>query len=196
MAEETIDVVTAPVALPDPAPLPTPEEIAAARALLARVPAEPTPPMTLATDSTGALVPAPAPIVPEPPKNLCMALRAWNKAKCAGITTFWSTIGAAACVGRVIKGVRTLAFFSVTGASALFASIEGIDLSGVASKLTGLDVQYSDLILGMSVAGFGLRLITSSSVFKQWRSAARGDGEAPGTGGGDVDEPETDTPAE
>lgn len=188
MAEESIEVVTLPV-LPDPVPAPTPEEIAAARALLARVPAEP---LTLTTDSTGALVPSPAPVVPDEPKNLCMAIRAWNKAKCAGITTFWSTIGAAACVGRIIKGVRTLLFFTVTGASALFASVEGIDLSGVASKLTGLNVQYSDLILGMSIAGFGLRLITDSSVFKKWSKAARGDGVSPGVGSGDVDEPEGD----
>lgn len=181
MAEENVTVVMLPV--------PTPEEIAAARALLARLPAEPAPPMALATDATGALVPAPAPVVPAQPQNLCLAIRAWNKARCAGVTTFWSTLNAAAWFGRIIKGVRTLLFFTVTGASALFASIEGIDISGVASKLTGLDIQPSDLIFGMSLAGFGLRLITDSSVFKKWSAAARGDGVAAGTGSGDVDEP-------
>lgn len=148
---------------------PTPEQIEAARALIASVAAK-------------------APVPEE--KGPCLAFRAWEKAQCMALTTLWSTWGCAACAARALKGVRTLLFFTVTAAGALFSSIEGIDLSGIASKLTGLKIEYTDLLLGISVIGFLLRLVTDSSAFKRWKKAARGDGEAPGIGSGDVDEPE------
>lgn len=131
-------------------------------------------------------------VLPEeqPPKGRCAAFRAWEKAKWAALTTLWSTLGVASFAAKAIKGVRTLLFFTVTGAGALIASIEGIDLSGYMSRLTGWELQSADVVLIMSAAGFGLRLITDSSAFQRWKKAARGDGVAPGVGSGDVDEPE------
>lgn len=161
---------------------PSPEEIDAAKALLARAGLAPI-----------VLVAAPEPLTAEEQaqdKGPCLAFRAWEKAQCAAVTTFWSTWNLAGCAARALKGLRTLLFFGVTGAGTLYSSIEGIDLSGVASKLTGLHLEYTDLMLGMSIVGIGLRLLTDSSAFKRWRAAARGDGVSPGVGSGDVDEPE------
>lgn len=164
MVDET--VVVAP-AFPEP----TPEEIAAAQAVLARI------------------KPAAVPEAPPQPTGPCMAFRAWEKAKCAALTSFWSTIGFASCAGKAVKGLRTILFFGTVGISSLVSSIEGVDLSGVASKLTGLKIEYTDIMLGISVIGIALRLVTDSSAFKRWKTSVRGDGEAPGVGSGDVDEP-------
>lgn len=116
--------------------------------------------------------------------------RAWEQAQWAAIRAFWSTWNLASWGASALKGLRTFLFFGVSGAGALYSSIEGIDVSGVASKLTGLEINSGDLLLGMSIVGFGLRMLTDSSAFKRWSKAARGDGEAPGVGSGDVDEPE------
>lgn len=171
MAEETVGIALEP----------TNAEIAAAEALLARVKK----PALVPTVIASVLAAEPAAST-----NRCLAFRTWEKTQCAALTTFWSTWNAATWVGRILKGVRTILFFTVTGGSALFASLQDIDLSGFLSKLTGVEIQSADLVLFMSAAGLGLRFITNSSAFKRWRTAARGDGEAPGIGSGDVDEPE------
>lgn len=129
------------------------------------------------------------------PKGLCLALRTWNKAKCAAVMTVASTWNVATWCARILKGFRTLLFFGVMGASALLAQVQEMDIAGILSRWTGYNVVSEDVYLFMAVAGFGLRLITDSSTFARWKQAAAGgDGVAPGVGSGAVDEPAVGQP--
>lgn len=78
------------------------------------------------------------------------------------------------CAGRLLNGVRTLLFFAVTGALAFGAKLGDVDISGFISRLTGANVDSSDIVVFMSLSGIVLRWLTTTEVFARWKTAAKG----------------------
>jgi hypothetical protein len=126
-----------------------------------------------------------ATVVEAQAKGHCLAARAllatWSGTKATG--------RAIACAYRVLNGLKTILFFVLSGGLALATELQAIDLTPYVEMLlpAGAHVSGAQVITLLSLAGIGLRLITTTPIFVRWSNSFRGVG---GASDSKVDDPE------
>lgn len=147
----------------------------------APVPAAPAP---VVSDPARDATPAPAPSPAVAVTNRCAAIhatvRAWEVARFSAALAVVSTWSFAKCINNLLTGLRTIIVFGVIAFLGVADRLEGIDLTGLLTDYFP-NMKPTDVMTVMSLLGIGLRVISKTPLFEQWRT-----GKKPGS----VDEPQ------